>query len=123
MDGPELGLSEPLRRASDIAEAADAATDLLTGLSITELVDWVGNAFGGHIGFKLATRPAVLRSLVAVSSPTEPITAAVRRRITLLRPLSRTVGAAGPVRSAILKAMLTGPRNRTRLYDAPFSRA
>ena len=57
VDGPGLGLSEPLRRTSDIGEAADAAAELLAGLSIDEPVDWVGNAFGGHVGFKLATRP------------------------------------------------------------------
>jgi pimeloyl-ACP methyl ester carboxylesterase len=107
VDGPGLGLSEPLQRDSDITEAADAAVDLLAGLGITQPVDWVGNAFGGHVGFKLATRPGVLSSLVAISAPTEPIAAGLRRRIQLLRPLLRTFGVAGPVRRAILDAMLT----------------
>lgn len=107
VDGPGLGLSEPLRRESDIAGAAEAALDLLRGLSITEPVDWVGNAFGGHVGYKLATRPGVLRSLVAISAPPEPISTALRRRILLLRPVLRTVGAIGPVRGAILDGMLT----------------
>ena len=107
VDGPGLGLSEPLRRISNISEAADAACDLLDGLSVSEPVDWVGNAFGGHVGFKLATRAGVLRSLVAVSAPTEPIAPALRLRILLLRPLLRSFGAVGPVRSAILDAMLT----------------
>ena len=107
VDGPGLGLSEPLTRASDIAGAAGAALDLIEGLSITDPVDWVGNAFGGHVGYKLATQPGVLRSLAALSSPTEPIDDALRRRIGLLRPLLRTVGVVGPVRGAILDAMLT----------------
>jgi pimeloyl-ACP methyl ester carboxylesterase len=107
VDGPGLGLSEPLRRTSNISEAADAAGDLLEGLSVDEPVDWVGNAFGGHVGFKLATRPGVLRSLVAVSAPTEPIAPALRRSILLLRPILRTIGVVGPVRAAILDAMLT----------------
>jgi pimeloyl-ACP methyl ester carboxylesterase len=107
VDGPGLGLSEPLRRVSNISEAADAAVDLLDGVSVDEPVDWVGNAFGGHVGFKLATRPGVLRSLVAVSAPTEPIAPALRAKILLLRPLLRTLGAVGPVRGAILDAMLT----------------
>src|SRR5688500_16141059 len=50
VDGPGLGRSKSLDRESTIDEAADAATDLLAGLSITEPVDWVGNAFGGHVG-------------------------------------------------------------------------
>jgi pimeloyl-ACP methyl ester carboxylesterase len=112
VDGPGLGVSEPLRRTSNIAEAADAAVDLLDGLAINEPVDWVGNAFGGHVGFKLATRPGVLRSLVAISAPTEPITPALRRRILLLRPLLRAFGPMGPVRSAIVDAMLTEASQR-----------
>ena len=49
----------------------------------------------------------MLRSLVAISAPTEPISADLRRRILLLRPLLRAVGPVGPVRAAILEAMLT----------------
>jgi pimeloyl-ACP methyl ester carboxylesterase len=107
VDPPGLGLSEPLRRASDIAEAADAGTDLLDELHINVSVDWVGNAFGGHVGFRLAARPGVLRSLVAVSSPAEPVPAPLRRQINLLLPILSTAGPVGPVRDAILAGMLT----------------
>jgi pimeloyl-ACP methyl ester carboxylesterase len=107
VDPPGLGLSESLRGASDIAGAADAATDLLAGIGVSGPVDWVGNAFGGHVGFKLAARPGVLRSLVAVSSPAQPVDAPLRRQIMLLLPILRTAGPVGPVRSAILTAMLT----------------
>jgi pimeloyl-ACP methyl ester carboxylesterase len=107
VDPPGLGLSEDLRRVSDIPTAADAAADLLAGLDVTGPVDWVGNAFGGHVGFKLAARPGVLRSLGAVSSPAEPVSAALRRQIQLLLPLLRAVGPVGPVRDAILAGMLT----------------
>ncbi len=112
VDGPGLGASEPLRRRSTIAEAADAAHDLLTGSQASDLgiegpVDWVGNAFGGHVGYELARRSGVLRSLAAVSAPTEPVPAALRRQIALLGPLLRVLGPIGPVRSAILGALLT----------------
>ncbi|MFC7492569.1 MULTISPECIES: alpha/beta fold hydrolase [unclassified Knoellia] len=107
VDGPGLGLSQPLTRESDIPEAAAAAVDLLEGLSVSEPVDWVGNAFGGHVGFELATRPGVLRSLAAVSAPTEPVSAEIRRSIRVLRPLLRALGPVRPVRAAILDAMLT----------------
>ncbi|MBW8730500.1 MAG: alpha/beta hydrolase [Terrabacter sp.] len=107
IDPPGLGLSEPLREASDIAGAADAATDLLAALGGDGSVDWVGNAFGGHVGFKLAARPGLLRSLVAVSSPAQPVDASLRRQIALLLPILRTAGPRGPVRTAILTAMLT----------------
>ncbi|WP_107774002.1 alpha/beta fold hydrolase [Nocardioides sediminis] len=107
VDPPGLGLSEPLRRTSSIAEAADAAIDLLHELGVDGPVDWVGNAFGGHIGLDLGTRSGVLRSLVAISSPTEPLAPALRRQVHLLLPVLRTAGPVGPVRSAIVGAMLT----------------
>jgi pimeloyl-ACP methyl ester carboxylesterase len=107
IDPPGLGASEPLHAASDIAEAADAAADLLRELGIRSPVDWVGNAFGGHVGFKLGARPGLLRSLVAVSSPTQPIPDALRTQIKLLLPILRTAGPVGPVRWAILAGMLT----------------
>lgn len=112
VDGPGLGASEPLRRRSTIAEAADAAQDLLTWVAAANLglggpVDWVGNAFGGHVGYELARRPGVLRSLAAVSAPTEPVPPALRRQIALLGPLLRVLGPVGPVRQAILSALVT----------------
>ncbi|HET7822821.1 MAG TPA: alpha/beta hydrolase [Ornithinibacter sp.] len=107
VDPPGLGLSEALPHVSDIAGAADAAGDLLDGLGVDGPVDWVGNAFGGHVGYKLAARPGRLRSLVAISAPTQPIPAPLRRQIRLLLPILRAAGPVGPVRSAILAAMLT----------------
>lgn len=106
VDGPGLGLSDPLGRRSSIAEASDAALDLLAALDAGP-VDWLGNAFGGHVGLKLAQRDGALRSLVAVSAPTEPIDAALRRQIGLLMPLVRAIGARGPIPGVVRDAMLT----------------
>lgn len=119
VDPPGLGLSESLHEATDIAGAADAAVDLLTGIGVDGPVDWVGNAFGGHVGFKLAARPGLLRSLVAVSSPAQPVDAPLRRKISLLLPLLQTAGPVGPVRTAVLEAMLTdASRDREPLRQA-----
>src|SRR6478735_5347611 len=107
IDPPGLGLSDALVRRSTIAEAADAARDALVALGADEPVDWLGNAFGGHVGLNLATDPTTLRSLVAISSPTEPIAPALRRKIGLLHPLLSLAGPVGPVRDAIVEAMLT----------------
>lgn len=112
VDPPGLGLSEPLRSASNIAGAADAAMDLLKGLGIDGPVDWVGNAFGGHVGFKLGARPGVLRSLVAVSSPVEPVDDELRKQIKIMLPILSGLGPFGPVRKAILDAMLTDESRR-----------
>ncbi len=107
IDPPGLGMSDSLIRRSTIAEAADAARDALSALGADEPVDWLGNAFGGHVGLDLATDPSTLRSLVAVSSPTEPIAPDLRRKIALLHPLLKVAGPVGPVRDAIIDAMLT----------------
>jgi pimeloyl-ACP methyl ester carboxylesterase len=107
IDPPGLGASEPLRRASTILGAADAARDAIAALEPEGPVDWLGNAFGGHVGFELARDATLLRSLVAVSSPVEAIAPALRRKILLLAPLLRIAGPVGPVRDAIVAAMLT----------------
>jgi len=112
VDGPGLGRSDALRTRTSIAEAADAALDLLAALRADGMISqeapaWVGNAFGGHVGFELAVQPGVLSSLVAISAPPEPIPAALRRQIRMLRPLLQLVGPAGPVRAAILSGMVT----------------
>lgn len=112
VDPPGLGLSESLRSRSDIAGAADAALDVLEALGIDGPVDWVGNAFGGHVGFKLAARPGVLRSLVAISSPVEPVDDALRKQIKILVPVLCALGPVGPVRKAVLEAMLTDDSRR-----------
>jgi pimeloyl-ACP methyl ester carboxylesterase len=107
IDPPGLGLSDPLIRRSTIEEAADAARDALVALGADEPVDWLGNAFGGHVGLNLARDAATLRSLVAISSPTEPIAPDLRRKIGLLHPLLKIAGPVGPARDAIVEAMLT----------------
>lgn len=107
VDPPGLGLSESLHRRSSIAEAVDAARDLLANLRVWGPVDWVGNAFGGHVGLGLGIDSGVLRSLVAISSPTEPIEPHLRRQIALLKPILRIAGPVRPVRDAVVGAMLT----------------
>lgn len=112
VDGPGLGGSSPLERRASIAEAAEAAAELLAGLRGAGWmpegpVDWVGNAFGGHVGYELAVRPGVLRTLVAISAPVEAVPPALRRRIRVLHPILRLLGPVGIVRDAVVSTMLT----------------
>ena len=100
VDGPGLGLSDPLTRVSSIEEASEAAVEMLTALD-AGAVDWLGNAFGGHVGLKLARREGLLRSLVAVSSPVEPISPELQRKIRMLLPILKVIGARGPIRGVI----------------------
>jgi len=113
VDGPGWGHSEPLRHRTTMAECALAAEDLLDGLVLDGVVDpgpvdWVGNAWGGHIGYRLAgTRPERLRSLVAASAPTSPLPDRRRRLIGVLSRLVSCVGVRGPLRRAVAGAQLT----------------
>ena len=107
VDPPGLGLSEPLSARTDMRGAADAAVDLLEASGIAHPVDWVGNAFGGHVGYELAARPGLLRSLVAISAPAQAVPGPLRRQVTLLLPLLRWAGPVRPVRSGVVRGMLT----------------
>src|SRR5215475_5450263 len=55
IDGPSHGKSEAVRRDFTFKEVVRAAEQVLDHLGLTEPVDWVGNAWGGHIGIRLAT--------------------------------------------------------------------
>ena len=124
VDGPAHGRSETLDRSSTITECATVAGEILDRLAINGPVDWVGNAWGGHVGMRTALdAPDRIRSLVAISAPPTPISPELRRRITLLRPLLRTFGYRGPLLSAVLGSQLTvestnSPDIRERVVDA-----
>lgn len=104
IDGPGLGRSEPLARSSSVAEAADAVRDALQELDVAGPVDLIGNAFGGHIGYRLASDPGLLRSLVAISAPPEPpdIVLATRASLAVMALLGR-----GPIIRPIAAKLLT----------------
>lgn len=116
VDAPSSGRSESMRAAADISACASAGkeiVDVVRKHSGEEAVRWVGNAWGGHVGLELAaTHPDLVSSLVAISSPTRPITAAQRRQIALLLPIYRLIGARGPVRSAIETTLFTDATRR-----------
>jgi pimeloyl-ACP methyl ester carboxylesterase len=78
-------------------------------------VDWLGSAWGGHVGLQLAaTRPELVRSLITVSTPVRAASPSMRRQVQLLLPVYRAIGMRGPVRKGVVDAMLT---DRTRQSD------
>ncbi|WP_146905430.1 alpha/beta fold hydrolase [Cellulomonas aerilata] len=114
VDGPGYGHSAELTRRSSIEESAEAAVQVLESLQDGP-VDWVGNAWGGHTGLHLAaTAPQRVRSLVAISSPVQPVSRAERRQIELMTRLLRVVGPVGPLRDAIAAVQLADPRGSLR---------
>lgn len=114
VDGPGYGASDPLRRRSSIAESAQVAEQLLDRLDLP-LVDWVGNAWGGHTGMHLAaTRPGRLRTLVTVSAPVNALSAAQLRQVRLLTAVVRLAGPVRLVRDAVAGVQLAQPRGPYR---------
>lgn len=111
IDGPSHGGSPPVRHPFTLDDCAAAAADVLDHLGIAEPVDWLGSAWGGHVGIVFAAaHPDRCRSLIALGAPVHPLGDADRRRIRLLSALYRIAGP-GPVVSPLVDALL-GPKAR-----------
>jgi pimeloyl-ACP methyl ester carboxylesterase len=76
VDGPSHGTSDPVHRDFTFDECVAAAEQTLDRLGLDEPVDWVGNAWGGHVGIHLAaTHPSRLRTLTTIGTPVRGFTA------------------------------------------------
>ena len=108
IDGPGYGRSDPIHRDFTLADCARAAGEVIDHLDITEPVDWVGNAWGGHVGIILAVdQPHRLHSLVTIAAPLMPVDA--RQRWTQTYPLAVLYRLTGPNRlitKALFQALL-----------------
>jgi pimeloyl-ACP methyl ester carboxylesterase len=72
-----------------------AAGQVLDQLAIGGAVDWVGNAWGGHVGLRFATdRPAQCRSLITLGTPVAALSRSERLRT---YPLLVVYGVLGPI--------------------------
>jgi pimeloyl-ACP methyl ester carboxylesterase len=118
IDGPSHGGSAPMTRRFTLDECADTALDVLDHFDITEPVDWVGNAWGGHVGVLFAAaHPERCRSLVTIGTPVHALGAAERRRIGAMVSLYRLVGPVGPLVKAVERGLLS-PQTRATDPDA-----
>lgn len=106
IDAPDHGRSPGPsdRRAYDLDDCADAALAVLDALQV-DTADWVGHAWGGHVGMVLAARrTGRLRSATAIASPMQPVEG--RLRLQVLMMLHSLIGIRGPVASGVVDAML-----------------
>jgi pimeloyl-ACP methyl ester carboxylesterase len=110
IDGPSHGRSDPALVDFTFDECLAAACDALDQLGLDEPVDWVGNAWGGHVGIQLASRhPHRIRTLTTIGTPVHGLTA--RERWVMCWPLVLLYRMTGPSR-LLLKALsnpLVGP--------------
>ena len=126
IDGPGHGHSRGPGRRYTLEDCAAAACDVLDHLGVSGPVDWVGNAWGGHVGIPFAAgHPERCRSLVAVATPVHALGAAERRQIAAGRLAYRVFGPIRPLTAPIGSALL-GPDAdpaHTALVAAAFRRA
>lgn len=111
IDGPNHGGNPPLRRPFTLEDCVGAAVDVLDQLGISGPVDWLGNAWGGHVGVLFAAaHPERCRTLTAIGAPIHASSDADRRRIRLLSLLYLASGPR-PVSGLLIDALL-GPQAR-----------
>jgi pimeloyl-ACP methyl ester carboxylesterase len=103
IDGPGHGRSGPPSGLFTIDDCAHATEAILEYLGICGPVDWVGNAWGGHVGLALAAEiPQRIRSLVTIGTPVQAVSTS--DRLTQIYPLLAIYRLAGPV-GLITKAL------------------
>ena len=119
VDGWSFGKSEDLPHdVDDLIEHCTRAAVHVVAQVQAELdpgpVDWLGSAWGGHVGLQLAAvRADLVRSLVTVSTPLQPASPSMRRQVRALVPVYRAIGMRGPVLRGLLDGMLTENSRRT----------
>jgi pimeloyl-ACP methyl ester carboxylesterase len=118
IDGPSHGGSASPTRRFTLDECAAAALQVLDHLGVTEPVDWVGNAWGGHVGILFAAaHPERCRSLVTIGTPVHALGALERPRIQAMVSLYRWIGPVGFLLKAVERGLLS-PRTRANDPDA-----
>lgn len=113
--GPGHGASGDGGRLYNLAECAQAATEVLDKVGIAEPVDWVGNAWGGHVGVRFATSHADrIRSLVTISAPIQALNGHERFQMSSMLLAHRFIGPVRFIVDAVVETLLAPT---TRSHD------
>lgn len=113
--GPGHGGSTDPGRRYTLEECADSAMSILDHLGIEAPVDWVGNAWGGHVGVVAAAKyPERFRSLVAAGTPVHTYTMSGRIQTGLLLIIYRLFGPRRFLVDSVIDVLLS---ERTRSSD------
>ena len=115
INGPGHGASgDPGRRYSH-DDCVTAAGQILDRLAVDGPVDWVGNAWGGHVGLRFAAdRSARCRSLVTLGTPVAALSRSERRRTSLLLVVYGVLGPIELILSGVTDVLLSA---HTRAHD------
>lgn len=114
--GPGHGRSSDPGHRYSLDDCAIAAGEVLAALDIEERVDWVGNAWGGHVGIVFAAaRPDRCRTLVTLGTPIQAYTRSEQLLFRVLLAVYRVAGMIGSISRGIVEALLSP---KTRADDA-----
>jgi pimeloyl-ACP methyl ester carboxylesterase len=106
--GPGHGSSGDPGDRYTMQDCAAAAAAVLDASQVSVPVDWVGNAWGGHVGIVLAARrPELVRTLVAAGAPVHAYPLASRLQTQLLLGLFKLFGPLGFLADAVGDALLS----------------
>jgi pimeloyl-ACP methyl ester carboxylesterase len=108
IDGPSHGRSDSVPRDFTFEEVVASAEQALDALGVSDPVDWVGNAWGGHVGIRLATGMR-LRTLTTIGTPVQGFT--VGEKLTKAWPLVglyRMAGANGVIVKLLFDSLVGG---------------
>ncbi|WP_019182028.1 alpha/beta fold hydrolase [Microbacterium yannicii] len=113
LDAPGYGESDELARLATIEECAEVAAQIVAQLPGAGPVDWLGTAWGGHVGMAAAALfPQAIRSLVAISAPVEPIDPVFRIKLIIAGGVLARLGPIAHLRHAVHDAQLTKAHQR-----------
>ena len=113
--GPGHGASGDLGSDLHARRLRRGRAAVLDSVGLSGPVDWVGNAWGGHVGLLFAARwPERCRTLVSLGAPLQALSRVERVRTISLLAAYRLLGPAGFIRNGVV-AVLLSPA--TRAHD------
>jgi pimeloyl-ACP methyl ester carboxylesterase len=102
IDGPNHGDNPRRTTPFTLDDCVAAATDVLAQLGIGQPVDWLGNAWGGHVGILFAAaHPERCRTLMAIGAPVHALSGRDHREVRLLSTLYLVGGPRVVVRPLV----------------------
>ncbi len=118
ISGPGHGASIDPGHGYSLEDCAAAAGEVLAALDIQESVDWVGNAWGGHVGIVFAaSRPDRCRTLTTFGTPIQAYGRSQRVLFRVLLAVYRVVGMVDYLSVGIRDSLLS-PTTRSTDPDA-----
>ncbi len=115
--GPGHGGSGDAGHRYSILDCAEAALEILDMIGVQGPVDWVGNAWGGHVGIVFAaSHPDRIRTLVTAGTPVHPYPLSGRLSTQAMVAVYRLLGPVGYLTNAVVEALLS---ESTRAEDTP----